>query len=577
MEFVLSRAGVRNLRGGKFSIAALGAAPLVGVVFLTAIAVAMSFQGAGEKGDYLTLEHYRALYGDSFALRAFSNTLVFAVTATGVALVFAIPIAWLVERTRLPGKNLVFPLMSIGLLTPGFFTAMGWVFLLHPRIGVVNRWLMDGFGLEKAPFNVATVVGMGFVQGLSLVTIAFVMIAASFRNLDAGLEEAAQIHGLGFFSRLRRIVFPLLFPGILAASIYVFTIALSSFEVPAIIGLGNKIFTFSTFVYFAINPVEGLPNYGVAGATCSLMIVIAVFLSWWYFRILNRSHRYAVVSGKNYQPRLSPLSPLASFFAWLFLGAFFLLGKILPLVLLVWAALMPYFQPPSGAALEQASLVNFKNIPWDMFLSSLWNTGILIFLVPSLMIFLGLAISWVVVRSGSRFAFVYDFLAFLPHPLPNIIFAVSAIYVSLFWLPNYIPLYGTVWLLVVVYAISKTSFTTRVFNTALVQIHKELDEAAQVSGLTTGLVAQKILIPLLKPAMLYAWLWMALATFRELTMASILVTRTNLTLPVAVWGLWESGHPGSAAAASLIVMAIMTPLVLIYWLCGRRQLEITEA
>jgi iron(III) transport system permease protein len=299
-------------------------------------------------------------------------------------------------------------------------------------------------------------------------------------------------------------------------------------------------------------------------------------LSWWYFRVVQKTHRYAVITGRGYRPKLVELGPKQALLAWIFLLSYLFLSEGFPFLLVIWASLLPYFQPISLSAMQELSFDRFINLPWEVFLIGLKNTVLLVAVVPALLLVFCLAISWVVIRSGFKAAFIYDFVAFLPHPLPNLIFAVSAIFVALFLLPNFIPLYGTVWLLVIVYVVSKTSFGTRLFNNSLIQIHKELDEAAQVSGLSTIQVAMKILVPLLTPTMLYAWLWLALSTFRELSMAAILVTGNNLTLPVAVWGLWAGGSLGAAAAASLILVFLMAPLVILYWRFGRRRLNDRE-
>ena len=254
-----------------------------------------------------------------------------------VSLLFAVPTARLVERTDLPGKNFILMLVTLGALLPTFFTAMGWVFLLHPRIGIVNRFFVDLFGLQQAPFNIASIIGMGWVEGLGLSSIAFIMVVATYRTMDPSLEEAARVHGLGIFRTLRYVTLPLTFPGVIAASIYVFTIALSAFEVP--------------FIFYKIQPLEELPSYGVAGAVSTVLILLALLLSWSYFGVLRFSHRYAVVTGKAYRPRLIELGPRGWIFAWLFLGFYFVVAKLLPFLLLIWAALLRYFQPPSWAAL----------------------------------------------------------------------------------------------------------------------------------------------------------------------------------------------------------------------------------
>src|SRR5882724_2923217 len=527
--------------------------------------------GPGEPVVY-TLNHYRTILTDSFTFKTLLNTLGFASTTVVVSLFFAIPIAWLVERTDLPGKELVFTLMAVGALVPTFFTAMGWVFLLHPRIGVVNRIFVDAFGLAQGPFNIASIIGMGWVEGLGLSSIAFIMIVATYRTMDPSLEEAGRIHGLNIVKTLRYITLPLTFPGILAAAIYVFTIGLSAFEVPAIIGMSNKIFTFSTFIFYKMQPLEELPNYGVAGAVSSLLVVLVLLLSWWYFKVLRFSSRYAVVTGRAYRPKLVELGGRGRLYAWIFLGLFFLVAKLLPFFLLTWAALLSYFQPPSWAALSQVSLRNFYGLPWDLLLAGARNTLLLMLAVPTLTLVLCLAISWVILRSDLKWRIVFDALAFLPHAVPSIILAIAAVFVALFLVRNILPLYGTLSILILVYTVSRISFATRIINNSLAQIHPELEEAAFAGGLRVLQVMLKILLPLLKPALVYAWLWMALLCYRELTMASVLVTnQNNVTLPMIVWGLWLGGSLNQAAAANLVILVFMLPAVLLYLTVGRRS------
>jgi iron(III) transport system permease protein len=551
----------------------VSAAALLPVIGLLLVIFWMGFwqNGPGEPVVY-TLSHYRNILTDSFTFKTLLNTLGFASTTVVISLFFAIPIAWLVERTDLPGKEFVFTLMAVGALVPTFFTAMGWVFLLHPRIGVVNRIFVDAFGVTQGPFNIASIIGMGWVEGLGLSSLAFIMIVATYRSMDPSLEEVGRVHGLRLFQTLRYVTLPLTFPGILAAAIYVFTIGLSAFEVPAIIGMSNKIFTFSTFIFYKMQPLEELPNYGVAGAVSSLLVVLALLLSWWYFRVLRFSSRYAVVTGRAYRPKLVELGRQGRLCAWIFLGFFFLVAKLLPFLLLAWAALLSYFQPPSWAALSQVSLRNFYGLPWDLMFAGAQNTLLLMLAVPTLTLILCLAISWVILRSDLKWRVVFDAMAFLPHAVPSIILAIAAVFVALFLLRGILPLYGTLSILILVYTISRISFATRIINNSLAQIHPELEEAAFAGGLRVLQVMRKILLPLLKPALVYAWLWMALLCYRELTMASVLVTnQNNITLPMIVWGLWLGGSLNQAAAANLVILVFMLPAVLLYLMVGRRS------
>ena len=240
---------------------------------------------------------------------------------------------------------------------------------------------------------------MGWVEGLGLSSLAFIMVVAAYRAMDPSLEEVARVHGLGLLRTLRHVTIPLTFPSIVAAAIYIFTIGLAAFEVPAIIGLSNKIFTFATFVFYQMQPLEDLPNYGLAGAVSTLMIAIALLLSWWYFKVLRYSSRYAVVTGRGYRPNLVELGRRSRFCAWFFLGFFFTVAKLLPFLLLVWAALLAYFQPPSWAAFNRLSLRNFYGLPWDLLFAGAKNTLLLMLAVPTLTLIACVAIS--AKRSGN--------------------------------------------------------------------------------------------------------------------------------------------------------------------------------
>lgn len=571
---VRGRLGIQLGRGAP--LIALAAVSLSLVVMLLLSIGVVSFQvteGIATSG--YSLDNFRAIYGESFAYKSLFNTIGFATITVVTSLLIGGPMAWLAVRTNLPGRGTIFPLMTLGLVVPSFFTAMGWMFLFHPRMGMINKWFVDTFHLDHSPFNITSVVGMGWVQGLSLAALAFVMLAGSFQAMDPSIEESGQIHGLGFFDRLRKITLPVLWPGIMATGIYVFTLALGAFDVPAIIGLGSRVYTFSTFVYLEAQPEDVLPNYGLIGAASAIMVLIALPLTWWYLKVIRQGHRYAVVTGKNYRPKPVDLGRWWVV-GWLFIGLVTVLMLVLPVMMLLWASITPYFQPFSLEALRGISLQHFRDLPWSGFWISTWNTFILVLTVPTLTALLSMVISWVVVRSGIRAAGAFDTLAFLPHVVPNIVFAVGAIVVSLFWIRNVVPIYGTIYILLATYVITRISFATRVYNSAMVQLHRELDEAGYVFGLGALGVLWYIMRPLLLPTLLYTWLWMALLTYRELTMAALLVTANNITLPVFIWGVWRNDSLNQAAAMSLLLVLMISPMVILYFIISRKRLSWSE-
>jgi len=560
------RARLRACVTGRSSIYVLAGLPLLAVLLLLAVIVYDSLVGnvGSGLGTALSLQYFDALLHDPLMASAMWNTLGFTAVAVVTALVFGASIAWLVEKTDLPGKRLVYVIVTVGVLVPTFFTAMGWVFFLHPRIGMFNRWMMDWFSLSEAPLSIANVFGMGWVEGLGLASMAFMMTSPIFRGLNPSLEEAAAVHGLGRWLTLRYVVLPLMWPGLLACAIYISVIAFAAFEVPAIIGLGNRIFTFATVVYVKVTPDTGVPNYGYVGAISVVLILCSGLLSWWYFRVIRLSHRYGVIQGRGYRPKLIPLGRKV-WPCWIALALYFGISKLMPLLMMVWASLLPYFQPFSMEALSRVSLANFSGIDWTLVWHAARNTLLLVFWVPTLALIFGLAISWIVIRSGLWGRFLYDWIAFLPHAVPSLIFAVAAVLLGLFIIPQGVPFYGTVFILLFVMVLVRISLVTRVLNGALLQINRELEDAASVSGIGTVAMLYKVVLPLLVPAILNLWIWNALLSYRELTVAAFLVTQQNITLPVAIWGLWNGGQAGQSAAVSVIFIVMLVPLVAAYW------------
>jgi iron(III) transport system permease protein len=525
----------------------------------------------GTAGAVYTLSNYSALLGDPFVLVVLWNTAQFAVGATCFALAIGLPIAWLTERTSLPGKAAVYAIMTLGLLIPGIYTAMGWTFVAHPRIGFVNNWLRGAFGPDAPVLDVTTPLGMAFVQGLSQAPLAFILTVQTFAAMNPALEEAARAHGMGLVRTMRRVTLPLAWPGILAALIYILTLALATFDVPAILGLGNRVYMLSTYIYLKTHPQgAGLPEHGITAALGVLMILLALLLTVWYSQVLRQGHRYQVITGKGYRPTPLPLGRW-TVVAWLGILLYTILSKLTPLAMLAFAAFTPYLVAPTPDNLRLLSLVNYQHLDLGLLARGVTNTAILVAVVPLSVIFFAFCLSWLIVRSRSRLRYALEFGAFLPHALPDVILAVSALLLGLFVFGRVVPIYGTVWLIALVYLLARMAFATRAFNAALLQIHRELEEAALVAGLSTVKTAQRILLPIVRPAVLSVWIWSALLIYRELTVAAFLVSQENITLPAVVWSFWMAGGRNMAAAVTLVMIGILAPLVVAFWWVGRRS------
>ncbi|MGA2395377.1 MAG: iron ABC transporter permease [Candidatus Lustribacter sp.] len=550
-------------RGAPFVwIAGVPAAAIL-ILLLAVVWLSLTTGVPAIPGGPYALTHIRAMLTSSETWLVLGNTLVFATIATAIAMLGGTAVAWVVERTDLPGPQFVYAALTLALLIPGFFPAMGWLFLLGPRIGIVGRLLHQAFGLPQDAITIANPPGMGFVQGLLLVPLAFVLIGPALRTVSGELLEAADVHGLSLVQRLRLIELPVVTPALVAATIYCFMIAASSFEVPGFIGLTYRQFTFSTYVYQLTNPPNGQPQYGPPAAIALVSIVVAFLLTLAYQRALRRGAAYQVVTGRGYRPSPYRLGrKRAGVYAAI--GGYFVLIIIMPLALVLWVALMPYFQVPSLAAIKSMTLANFAQAPWPLAWAGASHTLELMVCVPIAAVALGLIASWVVVKSRSRFRGAIDLLLFLPHAVPGIVFAMALLTLALFVLSPVIPLAGTVLIIGIAYLLIYISFAVRSMSVAVVQVSSDLEEAAYVGGLSVGRTMTKVFLPLVSQAALNAWVWIALLVGRELTMAVVLFTPANITLPAVIWSTWFTGELGQSSAMSLVFMAIFLPVALVY-------------
>ena len=535
--------------------AALGrsAIPVIactGIALILIFLVAICVRTLTLFGDQQGLATLARVFGGWDYYDILLNTFYFAAVTTATAMAFGVPVAWLTERTDLPGRELIRVFMTAGILIPGFFTAMGWLFLAHPRIGMINVWLRGSFDFTV---NVATLTGMGMVQGLALATLTFVVAAPSLAAVDPALEESAEVHGLGTWSRLFSITLPVITPALVASALLTFMVSLAVFDIPAVLGLSNKIVLYSTYIYNLVNPTGGVPLYEVAAASSTPMLLLAAGLSVLYYRFVRRSHRYQVVSGKAYRSKRARLSRRAGILGWTFISLYLALSIVLPLLTIGWVSFLPFFRPVSLEATQFLSFNNYAGLLTGAFWESVRNTAILSVIAPTLTVLFSLTVSWIITRHRRITGRWFDIIAFLPLSIPSVIFAVGAMSIALM-LGSHLPIYGTIWLIILVEVVVRISVATRITNSAMIQIHNELDEAGSVFGLSAFTRFVRILVPLLLPAVLYCWFFLALLAFRELTVPALLVSRNNVTMSVYTWGLLSSGTFGRASALSILVV-----------------------
>lgn len=531
---------------------------LIGVPVAMVILMSLRTGFPGEDVPF-TLENFAAVYLTPQTYEVLGNTVFFAVASVAITLLLAVPLVWILMRTDIPLKKTIYVLLTVGILIPVFLRTIAWILLLSPRIGLLNKWLQGLFDLSQPPFNLYSLTGMAFVQGVSFVPGAFFMLAAAYRSMDPALEEAAYTSGVGKLRTFLKINIPITLPAIAAVMVYLFMTGIAVFEVPAIIGLPARILVLSSLIYTSTTPSTGLPEYGLAGAYGAIMLVLGLALAFLYVRLVKQGKKYTVITGKGYRPREIALGrwkwpALAFVFFYLAIEVF------IPFLVLLWASLLPYLQLPSAEALASLTLKHYIEIPTHVGARPFVNTLILMFTVPTLTMILSVLVSWVVIRTQVSFRGSLDTLVFIPHAVPGILMAVGLAYLGLAY-RDYFPLYGTVLIIVLAHTINWIAYGTRTTNSVMIQVHRELEEAGRISGASAPRVLAKIVLPLIAAGILNSWLWIGMLSYREVTMSLTLLTRNNVVVSTVVWQFWGSGWIPQVSALGVLLILFATVVV----------------
>jgi iron(III) transport system permease protein len=505
----------------------------------------------------LTLTNFSDALGQPGTLRVILNTLTYACGSVVLGVGIALVLAFLTERTDLPGRTTARILMFSWMAVPPLVFGFGWILLLNPGNGVLNAVLRTLLGLDGAPLTPYSMTALIVITGLNLVPTCYVMLSGLLRNMDPTLEDAAHVSGAGMPTVLRRITAPLLTPGILSVGIFLVMAMVQAFDFPLIIGMTARVPVLSTRIYGAAAPDGGVPNYGLASAFGVMLLLLALLLLWVYFRSVRMSERFRVVSGKGFRPKKMVLRGGTRVVAAGSVILYFTL-MLLPLLILLWASLFPFFRLPSWSQLPNMTLRAYTSIFSQPENLRLFFNTVLLFVSSSVAVMVvSCLVSWFSVRGSSRFGRVLDALSFAPMAIPPIVMAIALLLVFL-----RTPLNGTIWVIVAGHMAMFIAFGTRTMNAAFIQIHKDLENAALISGASWLASLRHVLLPIVWPHILNAWLWVVAQSARDLTFPLILLTASNAVASTAIFMRWDYPDlPGAAALAMLLVAAMMLIVV----------------
>ena len=539
-----------TLAGCVFIVAYLALIPL-GMLLFNSIRSAPP----GEPGAVFTIKNYLEAYIDPNFLFLLKNSIIYGIGNCLLTFFFGTTLAWIYERTNTPFKKIFAVMALVPFIIPGILSTVSWILLLSPKIGLINIFLMKLFHLQKAPLSIYSLGGMIWAQGIHLYPLVFLMMAAAFRSMDMALEESATMSGSGTFSAFYRVTFPLMRPAFFSAMLIMFIRAIEGFSVPALVGLPAGIEVFTSKIYLALHQYPA--NFGLAGSLSVNLLFISALGVYFYRKITTKEQRFATVTGKGYRPRvidLGRLKYLVSAVCIIFFGI--TIG--LPLFILVWSSLSPFYEVPSIAGLSKLSFKNYIFVfQFPTTLRALRNSVILMLSTATLTMILTSVIAWISVKSKIKGRGILDGLAFIPIALPGIVLGVSLLYVYLTFPFDLLHIYGTLWILLLAYTTKYMPYGIRTTSATIIQIHSELEEASALSGATWGTTFRKIVLPLLIPGFMAGWIYIAMVSLRELSTSILLYGFGSEVLSIVIFDLWESGQYPALCALGIIMTLML--------------------
>lgn len=510
-----------------------------------------------------SLDNFQAVFQSSRLGSVTLNTLIYVVGSLVVALVLSLSLAYLFERTDLPGRRFLSPMALAPMAVPVTVMAIAWALVANPANGPLAILIHKIFGVH---IDIYSIPGMILVMGIFGVPSMYLMIAPALARLNPELEEAAATVGASLWRRLRLIVLPLVTPAVSAAGILFIVVALEGFAIPAVLGLPDKIFVFSSLIQYSLQPPGGIPNYGQASTYGVLILVVSLVLLAVYRRRVRDTNRFRVVVGKGYrQTRVSLGKWRIPVFV--VVCAYMFIGIVLPILALLWTSFSPYTRPITWSGFESMTFANYSHLLDIPDIGKiLLNTAEVVLVTATVTTAMSVWIAVAAARRqfrGSTLLFETQFAVF---GIPSVVLGAAVLFLYLF-VP--IPIYGTVWIIVVALVTRFLPRSSRMVQTALLQLDDGLIEAARVTGASPATVTRTVLLPLLRPTLWKSWLWVFAHALGELPIALLLTSSDNRTLVVVLWDTFTSSVDNPTASALAVVLVVISTAAV--WLVNRRS------
>ena len=491
----------------------------------------------------------------------FWNTILVSVVATVFAILLGFVLGWILSRANVPGREALEPLMALPYYVTPLMGALAWSLIGSPSGGFLNQ-VWRALGGEGHLIDITTPYGIAWVMALFEGSVAFVMIGAVLKSMDPALEEASQMLGAGRLRTMLKITLPLVLPGVLGAAIFVLAEMLGSFSAALVLGLPNRFYVVTTAMYQLVSQYP--PRFPQAAAMGVSLFAVMFAMVWIYRRIVSRGS-YVTITGKAFRPRAMDVGRLR----WALLAVclvYLFIAVLLPVLTLLYASLQRL--ATAFPRLDNFTLANYTTaLSLDAVRSALGNSLIMGVATAGLGVLLMGFLSWLIYRSRLPGAGAIEYVLMFPQAVPRLVFAFGMLWA---WLVFPLPIYGTLWLLLIAYLTVFLPLGIRTISGVMLQIDRTLEESAQMCGASWGYRLRTVTMPLLRPGLIAAALLLFIASVRELG-ASILLMgpKAKVITPAIVESWFSTSTEQTAAMALLQTLAVALALILLFAVAKR--------
>jgi iron(III) transport system permease protein len=490
------------------------------------------------------------------------NTLTVSLAATVMALLFGFVMAWILSRTNVPGRRLFEQLMIMPYYLTPLLGALAWGLLGAPESGFINE-IWRALGGRGYLIDINTAYGIAWVMALFEGSVAFVMIAAVMKSMDPAFEEASQIIGASRIRTMLRITLPLVAPGVLGAAIFVFAEMLGSFAVALVLGLPSRYYVVTTAIY---QLVQQYPPKIQTAAAMGVSLFAVMFVMLFVYRRIVMAGSYVTITGKAFRPRVIDVGPLR--LVLLGICVLYLFAAVaLPLVTLLYASLQKI--AVIFPAAENWTLDNFRTaMSMNAVRSALGNSLLLGFGTATIGVLLMGLLAWVIYRSRLPGSGLIEYVVMFPQAVPRLVFAFGLMWA---WVVFPIPIYGTIWLLLIAYLTVFLPLGVRTIAGVMLQIDKSLEECAQMCGASWAFRMRTVTVPLLRPGLIAAWLLLFIASIRELGASILLMGPHSKVITPSIVESWF-GTSSELTAALALIQTLVVALAIIVLIAVTRRI-----